>query len=104
MALASRLLDRKQLRTHGPGDRSSGAYHRDTPWYDRFTWERADRFAIDMGGGAWNAGHVNALVAAGEDLLVGSDTGGVWLATGDDASPVWVPVSDDWSNPDVQCL
>ncbi len=79
-------------------------YHLGTPSYDRLSWERADRFAIDMGGGAWNAGHVNALVAAGGELLVGSDTGGVWLATGDDASPVWLPVSDDWANPDVQCL
>ena len=63
-------------RLERAGARSSGHYHCNTPSYDRFTWERADRFAIDMGGGAWNAGHVNALVAAGGDLLVGIRHGG----------------------------
>ena len=61
--------------------------------------------------GNWFAGHVNAVlpVLGGSDaggLLVGTNTGGVWLvrtATPDQPASA-EPLSDGWDDPNVSCL
>jgi hypothetical protein len=69
-------------------------------------WVLANRYGIlvDEPGDAWHTGHVNALlpVSGTNDLLVGSDTGGVWSIppTGEPARPL----SNDWTDPDISTL
>src|SRR6478609_9289924 len=54
------------------------------------------------------AGHLNAVLALGNsDVLVGSDSGGVWHLAPVSTAPGIVrafPLSADWSNPDILCL
>jgi hypothetical protein len=68
-------------------------------------WHLANPLGIraDEGEDAWHAGHVNDVLAFadGAGLLVGADTGGVWLITPADQA---IPLSDSWDVPDVTCL
>src|SRR3954454_24505384 len=68
-------------------------------------WHLANPLGIqvDAGQDAWHAGHVNDILpfADGNGLLVGADTGGVWLITTADQA---IPLSDAWDVPDVTCL
>lgn len=67
--------------------------------------------ATDPLQGNWFAGHVNAVlpIAGGANagaLLVGTNSGGVWLvrtATPDTPASA-EPLSDDWDDPDSSCL
>src|SRR5262249_18361937 len=68
------------------------------------TWQPAVPFGIqrDAAADGWNSGHVHDVLSLPSGvLLVGTNRGGVWLAT---ASGNTVPHSDDWANPDVFCL
>lgn len=57
----------------------------------------------------WHAGHVSALLETRSALVVGTQTGGVWVI---DMSPAAVsagtnharPLSDDWDTPDVTAM
>lgn len=66
-------------------------------------WVQANPFAIqiDASQDAWHAGHVSDVLVAGLILIVGTDSGGVWLVFANDVA---IPLSDDWDNPDVTCL
>src|SRR5262245_5719893 len=49
----------------------------------------------------WHSGRViDVLSLGGDRLLVGSETGGVWVAEPNGSSK---PFSHDWDNPDVLC-
>jgi len=75
-------------------------------------WSPAHDSAIQMDETAemWNAGHVNAIVAYGPCVLVGSDTSGVWLINpAFDAIPEHesfpaLPLSWTWGNPQIAAM
>ncbi len=67
--------------------------------------------ATDPFQGDWFAGHVNAVlpILGGPDaggLLVGANTGGVWLVgtATPDIPAAAQPLSDDWDDPNISCL
>lgn len=70
------------------------------------SWELANEFGILVNeeAGAWHTGRVRALltVEGTQQLLVGSDAGGVWqLFPADEAA---LPLSNDWDDPDIRAL
>jgi hypothetical protein len=87
-------------------------------------WELANPFGIPAPPGPtfgtpdplssrqdWCAGHVNAVlpITGGSEagaLLVGTNSGGVWLVrTATSSAPDSAePLSDDWDDPDISCL
>ena len=85
------------------------------PFSASLRWQSAPGFAIqrttapmtDHAAGPYHAGRVNDILAlpAGSALagsvLIGADTGGVWLHNPDGGT---FPLSDGWDDPDVVCL
>jgi hypothetical protein len=69
-------------------------------------WELASPFGIyvDQEAGAWHTGRVRALlpVQGTEQLLIGSDAGGVWESY--PADEFARPLSNDWDDPDIRTL
>jgi hypothetical protein len=67
-------------------------------------WLPANPFSIliDQGQDAWHAGHVNDVLALDTGAIVlGTDSGGVWLVEGNDNA---TPLSDGWDTPNIRCL
>jgi hypothetical protein len=67
-------------------------------------WLPANPFSIliDQGQDAWHAGHVNDVLALDTGAIVlGTDTGGVWLVEGNDNATA---LSDGWDTPNIGCL
>ena len=67
-------------------------------------WLPANPFAIliDEGQDVWHAGRVMDLLALDTGaLVVGTDSGGVWLVEGNDRA---IPLSEGWDTPDISCL
>ena len=65
-------------------------------------WKQANPLAIeiDANANAWHSGRVNDVLALDSNrLVVGTDTGGVWLV-----STTAIPLSNNWDNPDIKCL
>ena len=65
-------------------------------------WEQANTYAIEMdaNANAWHSGRVNDVLALdSSSVVVGTDTGGVWLV-----STTTIPLSNNWDNPDIKCL
>lgn len=74
-------------------------------------WQRAQSYAIqrDDFRTVWHAGHVEALLTNGIDVIAGTQTGGVWLINSIvSPSPLagysGHPLSDAWDTPDISCL
>jgi hypothetical protein len=74
-------------------------------------WQRAQSYAIqrDDFRTVWHAGHVEALITNGVDVIAGTQTGGVWLINSI-ISPTPLagytghPLSETWDSPDISCL
>lgn len=67
-------------------------------------WLPANPFAIliDSGQNAWHAGHINDVLALDSGgLVLGTDSGGVWLVEGNNSA---VPLSEGWDTPNISCL
>jgi len=73
-------------------------------------WQPAAGHPIRLGSRIWHAGHVSSILADGGIVIIGTQTGGVWIVN---AFPQSFPItnsypaecaSDDWNNPDVSCL
>ena len=67
-------------------------------------WLPANPFAIliDPAQNAWHAGHINDVLALDSGgLVLGTDSGGVWLVEGNNSA---IPLSEDWDTPNISCL
>jgi hypothetical protein len=68
----------------------------------KVSWYEVNLSAIqvDANTNAWHTGHVNHILPRGDGALVGTSTGGVWLAAANAAAVVLTDVDD----PDITCL
>ena len=67
-------------------------------------WVLANRWSIqrDDAGDVWHAGRCLDLLPIGQgNVLVATDTGGVWLI---DGAYQATPLSDQWDRPDMECI
>jgi hypothetical protein len=68
----------------------------------KVSWYEVNLSAIqvDANTNAWHTGHVNHILPRGDGALVGTSTGGVWLAAANAAAVVLTDLDD----PDITCL